>query len=121
MITTPFSFVASANCALYQGATPVFADIDPLTLNIDPDQVEARLTERTRALVPVDVFGQPAPIEDLMTIAEHHGLEPDPGCLRGDRRRAERPARRPRRTGYGLRLLPEQANDDGRRWRYRDQ
>src|SRR5271166_3553362 len=74
VITTPFSFVASANCVLYQGATPVFADIDPLTLNIDPNQVEARLTERTRALVPVDVFGQPAPIEDLMTIAEHHGV-----------------------------------------------
>jgi len=69
VITTPFSFVASANCALYQGATPVFADIDPLTLNIDPNQVEARLTARTRALVPVDVFGQPAPIEDLMVIA----------------------------------------------------
>ena len=74
VITTPFSFVASANCALYQGATPVFADIDPLTLNIDPNQVEARLTARTRALVPVDVFGQPAPIEDLVVIAENHGL-----------------------------------------------
>ena len=53
---------------------PVFADIDPLTLNIDPNQVEARLTERTRALVPVDVFGQPAPIEDLMVISERQGL-----------------------------------------------
>ena len=74
VITTPFSFVASANCALYQGATPVFADIDPLTLNIDPNQVEARLTARTRALVPVDVFGQPAPIEDLITISDRHGL-----------------------------------------------
>ena len=74
VITTPFSFVASANCALYQGATPVFADIDPLTLNIDPNQVEERLTERTRALVPVDVFGQPAPIEDLMAISDRQGL-----------------------------------------------
>jgi perosamine synthetase len=74
VITTPFSFVASANCALYQGATPVFADIDPMTLNIDPNQVEERLTERTRALVPVDVFGQPAPIEDLMAISERQGL-----------------------------------------------
>ncbi len=74
VITTPFSFVASANCALYQGATPIFADIDPLTLNIDPNQVEERLTERTRALVPVDVFGQPAPIEDLMALSERQGL-----------------------------------------------
>jgi len=74
VITTPFSFVASANCVLYQGATPVFADIDPLTLNIDPNQVEARLTARTRALIPVDVFGQPAAIEDLVAIAENHGL-----------------------------------------------
>ena len=74
VVTTPFSFVASANCALYQGATPVFADIDPLTLNIDPDQVEDAITARTRALVPVDVFGQPAPIEELMAIADRHGL-----------------------------------------------
>jgi perosamine synthetase len=74
VVTTPFSFVASANCALYLGATPVFADIDPLTLNIDLDQVEARINGRTRALVPVDIFGQPAPIEDLMAIAERHRL-----------------------------------------------
>jgi perosamine synthetase len=74
VVTTPFSFVASANCALYQGAKPVFADIDPLTLNIDPNQAEARVNGRTRALVPVDIFGQPAPIEDLMAIAERHGL-----------------------------------------------
>jgi len=74
VITTPFSFVASANCVLYQGATPVFADIDPLTLNIDPNQVQGRLTARTRAIVSVDVFGQPAAIEDLMTISDRHGL-----------------------------------------------
>jgi perosamine synthetase len=74
VLTTPFSFVASANCALYQGATPVFADIDPRTLNIDPDQVEARITRQTRALVSVDVFGQPGPIEDLSSIATRRGL-----------------------------------------------
>ncbi len=92
VITTPFSFVASANCALYQGATPVFAYIDPLRLNIDPDQVEERMTARTRALIPGDVFGQPAPIEDLMAIAERNGLclIPDPceaiGAERNGRR-----------------------------------
>ncbi len=74
VVTTPFSFVASANCALYQGATPAFADIDPLTLNLDPDRVEARINDRTRALIPVDVFGQPAAIEDLSAIAERRGL-----------------------------------------------
>jgi len=74
VVTTPFSFVASANCALYQGARPVFADIDPLTLNIDPDRVEAAITPRTRAMVIVDVFGQPAPIEDLTAISDRHDL-----------------------------------------------
>jgi len=93
-VTTPFSFVASANCAFYLGATPVFADIDPLTLNIDLDQVEARINGRTRALVPVDIFGQPAPIEDLMAIVERHHLVLI-GGLRDYRRRADRPGRRP--------------------------
>jgi perosamine synthetase len=74
VLTTPFSFVASANCALYQGAIPVFADIDPLTLNIDPNQVEFRISERTKAIVSVDVFGQPAPNEELISIAERRGI-----------------------------------------------
>jgi perosamine synthetase len=74
VVTTPFSFVASANCALYVGAKPVFADIDPETLNIDPKQVEYRLSEKTRAIVSVDVFGQPAPVEDLVEIASRRGL-----------------------------------------------
>ena len=121
VITTPFSFVASANCALYQGARPVFVDIDPLTLNIDPGQVEAQINGRTRALIPVDVFGQPAPMEDLMAIADRHGL----AVIRDacEAIGAERNGRRVGRDGHGhgLRLLPEQANDDGRRWRYRHQ
>jgi len=74
VITSPFSFVASANCALYQGARPVFADIDPQTLAIDPEQVEARITPRTRALISVDVFGQPAPVERLAPTVERHSL-----------------------------------------------
>jgi len=74
VITTPFSFVASANCILYQGATPAFVDIDPLTLNIDPNRVEERITGRTRAIVAVDVFGQSCAIEDLLDIAERRGL-----------------------------------------------
>jgi perosamine synthetase len=74
VVTSPFSFIASANCALYQGAKPVFADIDPSTYNLDPDRAEAAITRRTRAMIPVDVFGQPAPIEDFRTIAGRHGL-----------------------------------------------
>ena len=74
VVTSPFSFVASANCALYQGATPVFADVDPRTLNVDPDEVARRVTPRTKALVVVDVFGQPAALEDLAEIADRHGL-----------------------------------------------
>ena len=60
VITTPFSFVASTNCILFEGATPVFADIDPKTLCIDPAAVEAAITPRTRAILAVDVFGHPA-------------------------------------------------------------
>jgi dTDP-4-amino-4,6-dideoxygalactose transaminase len=74
VVTTPFSFVASANCILYEGATPVFADIDPATLNLDPGAVEAAVTERTRGLLPVDVFGYPAEYDELGAIAERHGL-----------------------------------------------
>lgn len=74
VITSPFSFVASANCAIYQGATPIFADIDPDTLNIDPAQIEAKITDRTRAIIPVDVFGQPCDIEAIGAIARQHDL-----------------------------------------------
>jgi perosamine synthetase len=74
VVTSPFSFVASANCILYTGATPVFADIDADTLNIDPGQVAAKITDRTRALIPVDVFGQPADIEAIVEIAATRDL-----------------------------------------------
>lgn len=74
VITSPFSFVASANCAIYLGARPVFADIDPDTLDIDPDNIEAAISARTKAIVPVDVFGQPAKIEAIAEIARRHNL-----------------------------------------------
>jgi perosamine synthetase len=74
VVTTPFSFVASANCALYEGATPVFADIDAQTLNLDPDAVEAAITPRTKAILPVHIFGYPAELAELEAIAERHGL-----------------------------------------------
>jgi perosamine synthetase len=62
VITSPFSFVASANVAVYERARPVFADIDPVTLNLDPDAAAAAVTERTAALLPVHIFGYPADI-----------------------------------------------------------
>ena len=74
VITPPFSFVASANCMLYERATPVFADIDPLTLNIDPRKIEAAITKRTKAILPVHAFGQPASMGAIMEIAKRHNL-----------------------------------------------
>lgn len=74
VITSPFSFVASANCIMFTGAKPVFADIDPDTLALDPEQVEATVSGKTRALIPVDVFGEPCPIENLHSIARRHDL-----------------------------------------------
>ncbi len=74
VITSPFSFVASANVALYERARPVFADIDPLTLNLDPVAAEAAVTERTRAILPVHIFGYPADMAAFEAIARRHGL-----------------------------------------------
>ena len=70
VVTSPFSFVASANAILYQGARPVFADIDPVTLNLDPVAAAAAITGRTTALLPVHIFGYPADVPAL----EAHGL-----------------------------------------------
>jgi perosamine synthetase len=74
VITSPFSFVASANCFLFEGATPVFADIDPRTLNLDPAAVDAAVTERTKAVVAVDIFGYPCELDELRGLCERHGL-----------------------------------------------
>jgi perosamine synthetase len=74
VITSPFSFVASANAALYEGARPVFADIDPLTLNLDPDAAAGAVGEHTRALLPVHIFGYPADMPAFEALAERHNL-----------------------------------------------
>ncbi|MBV8597647.1 MAG: DegT/DnrJ/EryC1/StrS family aminotransferase [Actinobacteria bacterium] len=74
VITSPYSFVASANCAIYEGATPVFADIDPRTFNLDPAAVEAAVTARTKAVVAVDIFGYPCELDELSAICDRHGL-----------------------------------------------
>ncbi|MBI4320352.1 MAG: DegT/DnrJ/EryC1/StrS family aminotransferase [Chloroflexi bacterium] len=75
VITTPFSFVASANCILYERARPAFVDIDPNTLNMDPARVQENIGPRTKAILPVHVFGQPCFMPELMEIAERHGLK----------------------------------------------
>ncbi len=74
VITSPFSFVASANAALYERARPVFADIDPVTLNLDPAAAAAAVTERTRALLPVHIFGYPADMPAFESLAHRHEL-----------------------------------------------
>jgi perosamine synthetase len=74
VVTSPFSFVASANVALYERARPVFADIDPVTLNLDPEAAAAAVTARTRALLPVHIFGYPADLPAFERLAQARGL-----------------------------------------------
>jgi perosamine synthetase len=74
VITSPFTFVASANCLLYEGAKPVFVDVDPVTLDIDPGGAAAAVTERTKGLLPIDIFGWPAAWPELEALAARHGL-----------------------------------------------
>lgn len=74
VITTPFSFIASANCILLERARPVFVDIDPRTLNLNTDLIEEKINDRTRAILAVDVFGLPADWDALKLIADKHKL-----------------------------------------------
>jgi perosamine synthetase len=74
VITSPLTFAATANCILYQGGAPVFADVREDTLNIDPECVAKRITPRTKALLPVDYAGHPADLDELHQIADRHGL-----------------------------------------------
>lgn len=74
VITTPMTFAASANCVLYQGATPIFADIDDKTYNIDPKEIQKKITNKTKAIIPVHFTGQPANLEEIQKIAQEHNL-----------------------------------------------
>ncbi len=74
VITTPYSFVATTHALMWSGCTPVFADIDPLSLNLDPAAVEAAITPRTRAILAVHVYGRPCDTAGLQAVAERHGL-----------------------------------------------
>ncbi|MEN2775435.1 UDP-4-amino-4,6-dideoxy-N-acetyl-beta-L-altrosamine transaminase [Acetivibrio clariflavus] len=74
VITTPITFAASANCILYMGAKPVFADIDPKTYNIDPKDIEAKITEKTKAIIPVHFTGLPCDMDEILKIAKKYNL-----------------------------------------------
>ncbi len=74
VITSAFSFVASSNCILFQNAKPVFADIDPKTFNIDPSDVAEKITAKTKAIIPIHLFGQPAEMDALTEIAKDNGI-----------------------------------------------
>jgi dTDP-4-amino-4,6-dideoxygalactose transaminase len=74
VITTPFSFVATANSILYTGAKPVFADIEPDTFNIDPERIKEKITSKTKAIMPVHLYGHPADMKAIMEIAEDNKL-----------------------------------------------
>jgi len=74
VIVPPFTFIATANAVLYAGARPVFADVEPRTFNIDPEQIRAKINRRTRAIIPVDLYGHPAPMDEIMAIAAKHSL-----------------------------------------------
>jgi perosamine synthetase len=74
VVTSPFTFVASSNCLLYEGARPVFVDVDPETLDIDVEAAAAAVTERTVGLLPIDIFGWPAAWPELEALAARHGL-----------------------------------------------
>ena len=74
VITTPITFASTANCVLFRGATPIFADIDPDTLNVDPAEIEKRITERTRAIIPVHFGGLPCDMDSIGELARDHGL-----------------------------------------------
>ncbi len=74
VITTPFTFIATVNCILQAGAKPVFVDIDPVSMNINPELIEEKITNRTKAIEPVDVFGNPWGIDEVCRIAKKHNL-----------------------------------------------
>ncbi len=80
IITTPFTFIATAEVAGLLGAVPVFVDVDPNTFNIDPALIEKAVTKRTKALIPVHLFGQPCDMDPILAVAKQHGLKVIEDC-----------------------------------------
>ncbi|MDP9189671.1 MAG: DegT/DnrJ/EryC1/StrS family aminotransferase [Actinomycetota bacterium] len=129
VLTTPLSFVASSNCLLYEGATPVFCEIDPVTLNIDPASAEANAGERTAGILPVHIFGYPADLPALEALAESKGVPmledacQAPGALDSEGRRVGTTgnaasfafyANKQLTTGEGGILIPDGTTMDAR-------
>jgi len=75
VITTPFTFIATAEAISYTGAIPVFVDIDPETFNIDPSRIEEKTTERTKAILPVHLFGHPADMDSILSVSKRYNLK----------------------------------------------
>ncbi|HUX46483.1 MAG TPA: aminotransferase class I/II-fold pyridoxal phosphate-dependent enzyme, partial [Desulfosporosinus sp.] len=74
VITTPMTFAASANVIIHTGATPIFADIDPVTMNIDVNEIRKKITPRTKAIIPVHMAGHPCEMDEIMDLAREHNL-----------------------------------------------
>ena len=113
VVTSPFSFVASANCLLYEGAKPVFADVEEETLDLDPAAAAEAVGERTAGILPVHIFGYPAAMPELEALAASTASASSRTPARRSARSTPRAAgRRPRQPRH-LRLLRQQADDDG--------
>lgn len=80
VITTPMTFCATVNAIIHAGATPVLADVDPVTMNIDPAEIERRVTSRTRAIMPVHFAGRPCDMKSIMAVADKHGIKVIEDC-----------------------------------------
>ncbi len=80
VITTPFTFIASSNSILFNGAIPKFVDVDPETFNLNPNKIEQAITEKTKAIMPVHIFGNPCSMQEIMEIAEKHDLKVIEDC-----------------------------------------
>jgi len=115
VITTPFSFVASSNCILFERGRPVFVDIDAETWNIDAPRIESAVTPKTKALIPVDVFGAVPDMGVIGEIAERHGLRVIEDSCEALGHAVPRPDGRLARGRRSVRLLSQQADYDGRR------
>jgi len=92
---TPYTFIASVSCILFNGAIPVFVDVDPETFQMDPDKIEGKITPRTKAILPVHILGLPCDMERIMAIAGKHQLlvvedACQPGWLKSIIKRSER-------------------------------
>ena len=113
-ITTPLTFAATANCVLYQGARPVFADVSADTLNLDPDENRgAHYTEHARVL-PVDYAGHPADLDAILALADRHGLTVIEDACHALGAEYRRPSHRQHRAHDGLQLSSGKARGDGR-------